>query len=96
MTDAQKFEGKWVLEGTVKGEGAILVVDHYGLRIVWGFHDGEGVMRIPSHQGFPPYLTGEALVHLRKLTEGVWECPDCRHWAKGEGFCPWCGKEQHD
>lgn len=88
MTDAQKFEGKWVLENVNKDEVPVLVVDRYGLRILWGVHD-DGTLHLLSS---PPHLTGETLTHLRELTENVWQCLDCEHWAKGEGNCPWCGE----
>ena len=87
MTEAQKFEGKWVLEDTEKDEVPVLVVDRYGLRILWGFHDDDTLRLLSS----PPYLTGETLIYLRELTENVWQCLDCEHWAKGAGACPWCG-----
>ena len=92
-TEAQEVEGKWVLKGQPEREAAALIIDRYGLRIapIVVYEDGDfhEEMHVSA-----AYLTGPAVVDLRKHLEGLWQCPRCGHWMRGAGICAMlCGEE---
>ena len=85
-TEAEHVEGRWVLQGQPANEGAILIIDCYGLRIRAGSVDEAGEIWEDPH-AHAAYLTGPAVVDLRKHLEGLWQCPRCGHWMRGAGIC---------
>ena len=85
-TEAQEVEGRWMLKGQPANEGAILIIDRYGLRVRAGSVDEAGEIWEDPH-AHAAYLTGEAVIDLRRHLDGLWQCPVCDHWMHGAGIC---------
>ena len=85
-TEATEVEGRWMLKGQPDKEGAALVVNHYGLRIVTAYEDEDGEIH-EGLRGSAAYLTGPAVVDLRHHLRDLWQCPTCGHWMRGPGIC---------
>ena len=86
-TEAQEVEGRWMLKGqTEETGGAALVIDRYGLRVIPAAEDEDGNIREDPY-AHAAYLTGPAVVDLRKHLNDLWQCPECDHWMRGAGVC---------
>ena len=95
-TEATEVEGRWMLKGQPDKEGAALVVNRYGLRVVTAYEDEDGEIH-EGLRGSAAYLTGPAVVDLRKHLEGLWQCPTCGYWMRGAGVCAMlCGEDAAD
>ena len=86
-TEAEHVEGQWMLKGQTEGTGgAALVIDRYGLRIIPAAEDKDGDIREdPYAHGV--FLTGEAVMDLRRHLRDLWQCPNCGYWMRGPGVC---------
>lgn len=88
-TEATEVEGKWLLKGQPPEEPAALIIDRYGLRVVWVLLDEDGNIR-ENVRFSAAYLAGEAAIDLRHHLDGLWQCPECGYWMRGAGICCLC------